>query len=315
MTTLVVTSSWPRTGDELAGTFVRTDALVRARVHRERVVVAAPAGPGEAHGGAGLVVVDVSHGDLFGSPGASERVRAAPWRALGIVAFRRALRELVARERPGAIVAHWLIPSGLAIDSVLEPDDRAELELVAHGADVRLLSALPAQLARVLLARITRRAATVRAVSPMLAERLATILPALANRIVVAPMPLATELDDTRSLALARAPHLRESGESLYVVASRLTGSKRVERAVDHVAAVGGRLVLVGDGPMRTSLVRRARDRGVDARFIGARPHDEALAWIAAADVVLVPLARGEGASTVLREASSLGRAVICFDE
>ena len=59
MTTLVVTSSWPRTRDEIAGTFVRTDALHRAR--SGAVVVAAPRGPGAARSGPGLEVIDVEN--------------------------------------------------------------------------------------------------------------------------------------------------------------------------------------------------------------------------------------------------------------
>jgi glycosyltransferase involved in cell wall biosynthesis len=96
-------------------------------------------------------------------------------------------------------------------------------------------------------------------------------------------------------------------------VASRLVASKRIERAIDHVASHGGRLVVVGDGPERAALIDRARRLHVDARFLGARPHDEALAWIAAADVVLAPLARDEGAPTVVREATSLAVAVVPF--
>ena len=70
--TLVVTTSWPRTGDEIAGTFVRADALVRAR-SGARVIVIAPTGPGRARGG--VPVIEVPHAGLFGSPGAAHNVR------------------------------------------------------------------------------------------------------------------------------------------------------------------------------------------------------------------------------------------------
>ena len=310
MTTLIVTSSWPRTGDEIAGTFVRRDALVRAR--RDRVIVAAPEGAGAARVGDGLTVVDVPHGGLFGSPGATERARRAPWRVLGLVAFARSIRALIDEVRPATIVAHWLVPSGLVVAEMLaHPIGR--LELVAHGADVRLLRALPPSIARRLVERIARRAEVVRAVAPPLAARLLELAPLLAQKLVIAPMPLATDEPAVRRDVERRAANLREGLSPLHVVASRLVASKRIERAIDHVARHGGRLVLVGDGPMRASLAEHARRRGVDARFVGARPHDEALGWIAAADVVLAPLALDEGAPTAAREAESLGRAVICF--
>jgi teichuronic acid biosynthesis glycosyltransferase TuaC len=311
MTTLVVTSSWPRTGDELAGTFVRTDAIERAS--RANVVVAAPDGPGTARTGVGLTVIDVPHGGLFGSPGAAERVRLAPLRALGLMPFGRSLRALVRDVRPTKIVAHWIVPCGLVVEAILPRGRSIELELVAHGADVRLLQALPRPLARRLVEGIARRASIVRAVSASLAARLIDIAPMLESRMVVSPMPLVT--DDVTARA-----RLREAGERLgvgarplHVVASRLVASKRIERAIDHVASHGGRLVVVGDGPERAALIDRARRLHVDARFLGARPHDEALAWIAAADVLLAPLARDEGAPTVVREATSLAVAVVPF--
>lgn len=296
-TTLVVTSSWPRTGDELSGTFVRVDAIERAR--DTRVVVAAPRGPGVARGGPGLTIVELPHGGLFGSPGAASR----PHRALGVVPFARAVAAL---PRPDRVVAHWLLPSGAIVRAAF-PD--VEAELIAHGADVRLLESLPRSLARALLQRLAGERVTIRAVSEGLASRLAGIAPSL--RVVVAPMPISAELASAR----ARGAELRaKNGPGLHVVAARLVASKRIERAVEHVATTGGRLVLVGDGPYRATLVSAARRRRIAVIAPGAVRHDEALAWIAAADCVLAPLARGEGAPTVVREARALGVPVVVFD-
>jgi glycosyltransferase involved in cell wall biosynthesis len=311
MRTLVVTSSWPRTGDELAGTFVRTDAIERARTGE--VVVAAPQGPGRARGGEGLTVVDVPHGGLFGSPGAAERLRVAPWRALGLVPFARVIGRLIERVRPSRIVAHWLLPSGLVVDVMLaiHKRERVELELVAHGADVRLLRSMPRFVARPMLERLVARAAIIRAVSPPLARRLCDLAPVARSKLVVAPMPLATEDATSREAVRVHAKRLAPGARPLHVVASRLVESKQVERAIEHVWHHGGRLVVVGDGPRRAALMELARSCGVDASFLGARSHDETLAWIAAADVVLAPLSVDEGAPTVPREAESLGRTVI----
>ena len=309
--TLVLTSSWPRTGDELAGTFVRTDTLVRARTGA-RVVVAAPVGPGRAHGGAGLEVVDVAHHGLFGSPGAAWRARQDPRRLLGIWPFFQAIRALVARVEPTTIVAHWLLPTG-ALARRCAPHG-CRLELVAHGADVRLLEAMPRPVARAVLSATTR-GAEVCAVSEALADRLVGLLPALRGGVRVAPMPLAT--DDARIVEDARDAGGRLRGQHrppLHVVAARLVASKGIERAIEHVAARGGSLVLVGDGPRRAALVAHARALGVELHAVGARPHHESLAWLCAADVVLAPLAAGEGAPTVVREARALGRPVLTFE-
>lgn len=292
--TLVVTSSWPRTGDEIAGTFVRTDALLRARAGR--VIVATPEGPGEARGGAGLELVDVPHRGLFGTPGAATRLRHRPSRALGLPLFCRAIVELAARARPSRVVAHWLLPSGVLATSLGVP-----VEAIAHGGDVRLLEALPRPIARAFLARLAERA-TIRAVSPGLAERLRALSPALP--LTVAPMPLAD--DDTLRAARREGERLRaRHGAELCVVAARLVPEKRIERVLPLIGR--RRLVLVGDGPARESLLTAARRASIEVLAIGAVPHEQALGWLAAAHEVLAPLAEGEGAPTVVREARALG--------
>lgn len=293
---LVVTSSWPRTRDEIAGTFVRTDALFRAR--QGRIVVAAPSGPGEARGGEGLEVVDVPHRDLFGTPGAAARLLERPHRALGLGPFSRAIVRLARELKPAALVAHWLVPSGALAATTGLPT-----EAIAHGGDVRLLEAIPRPIARAFLEWLAERV-SVRAVSTGIADRLRALSPALP--LHVEPMPLAD--DDVLRAAHARGRRLRARfGDDLCVVAARLVPEKHIERVVPLVSARGQRLVLVGDGPERSRLIELARRASLDVISVGAVPHEQALGWLAAADEVLAPLARGEGAPTVVREAKALG--------
>jgi glycosyltransferase involved in cell wall biosynthesis len=319
---LIVTTSWPRTGDELAGTFVRTDALAHARLGH--VVVATPRGPGVARGGGGLELVDVEHGGAFGSPGAATRILERPWRALGLATWARDVRRVIDVHAPTRIVAHWLTPAG-GLACALAPQG-ARVELVAHGGDVRLLEALPRAIARRYIDTLCDRATLVRVVSAALLQRLAAIAPGVSAKALVAPMPLATDDDAlvarvrTRSEALRRTygahrmPLAQDArGQLLHVVVSRLVRDKPIERAIDHVARRRGRLVLVGDGPERTHLLAYAARVHVDVEATGALPHEEALAWIAAADVLLAPLARGEGAPTAIREARALGVPVIAL--
>lgn len=292
--TLVVTSSWPRTADPIAGTFIRTDALVRAR--HGRVVVAAPSGPGHARGGDGLVVLDVPHAGLFGTPGAWARLRARPTRARGLASFSRAIAAIVREVRPDAIVAHWLLPAGLIAATLGHP-----VEAIAHGGDVRLLESMPRSMARRTLHWLARRA-TLRAVSDGLAERLRALAPGLP--LLVAPMPLAD--DAVLSAARVEGARLRRMhGEDLCVVAARMIPEKKLERVLPLVN--GRRLVLIGDGPARETLLAAARAASIDVRALGALPHEQALGWLAAAREVFAPLADGEGAPTVVREARALG--------
>ena len=86
---------------------------------------------------------------------------------------------------------------------------------------------------------------------------------------------------------------LARPGELLLIHCGRLSPEKRVERSVDALAALRARgvpavLVVVGDGPRRRALERRAR--GLPVRFLGFVPDRELVArLLATADAVLAP--------------------------
>lgn len=77
-------------------------------------------------------------------------------------------------------------------------------------------------------------------------------------------------------------------------------------RVREHVP--DARLALVGDGPDRVPLERRAAPRVV---FAGDRP--DVADWLAAADLVALP-SRWEGMSLVLLEAMARGRSIVATD-
>jgi glycosyltransferase involved in cell wall biosynthesis len=68
------------------------------------------------------------------------------------------------------------------------------------------------------------------------------------------------------------------------------------------------RCVLVGHGPMESSLRRMAADLGIEeqVRFAGSRPHEELPLWYRAAHCLIVP-SRSEGVPNVLLEATACG--------
>ncbi|GAA3386206.1 glycosyltransferase [Cryptosporangium minutisporangium] len=86
---------------------------------------------------------------------------------------------------------------------------------------------------------------------------------------------------------------LARPSELLLVHCGRLSPEKRVERSVDALAALRARgvaavLVVVGDGPRRPALERRAR--GLPVRFLGFVPDRGLVArLLATADAVLAP--------------------------
>lgn len=284
---VVVTTSWPKHEDDPAGHFVRTE--VRALEARgDEVVVVAPRDGARA----------------FGWPGAAARVRERPWLAT------HAARELVsmsARARRAArsadrVIAHWAVPCALLADAH---------EVVSHGADVRLLRALPGLARRAVVLRVLRYADAWRFPSEaLLADLLASLDDDAAKRVrgiarVVAPpfeVPARSQLPDV-------AVEPRGHGAT-WVSVARLVPGKRVDRAITEAARAHASLVVVGDGPERARLEAHARRTGADVRFVGAVGRREALAWIAAADA-LVHASEAEGLSTVVREAHALGTRVV----
>jgi teichuronic acid biosynthesis glycosyltransferase TuaC len=284
----LVTTSYPAFPDDPSGHFVGTEAKRIARDHEVFVIVP-------------------RQGGAFGWPGIAARVRARPHRAVGAVAWaleaRRTLRSFAPLDR---IVAHWATPSAWPIATGLG----VPVEIVSHGGDVRLLLALPGALRRFVIDRILADAEAWRFVSSSLLLSLLEALDAshakqieAIARVEAAPI----EIPDVTDLAREkRAAHPRVA---LAVCVGRLVPAKQVDRIVDYVAGElgkGTRLVVVGDGPLMPRLEEYARARGVDAAFVGRAPRSEALAWIAAADVVL-HASRAEGLSTVEREAEGLG--------
>lgn len=295
MRVAVVTTSYPAFEGDPSGHFVAAEvSAMRAR--GDEVTVLRPAA-----------------GGAFGWPGVAARLRENPLRSAEVARFIASTRAAIARGSFDRVVTHWALPS--AWPCALGARFHGPLEIVSHGADVRLLRALPGVTRRGIVERLLERGSW-RFVSEALRDALATSLsPRLARdlreRSFVEPPALSI---DAGVAALARARRDALGEGEVYVSAGRLVPSKRVGAAVDWVAqrartvrdAPQPRLVVVGDGPERERLTRLAADLRVDARFVGATSRPEALAWIGAADALLFA-SRAEGLSTVLREAAALG--------
>jgi glycosyltransferase involved in cell wall biosynthesis len=303
---LVLTTSFPRYDGDPSGHFVAAEARSLAERGARVSVVCAGDGPRRDRRGP-LEVWWAGGGRLFSWPGAQARLQQAPGRIVGAAeawwGVRRALDEVGSVDRA---VAHWLLPCAWP----LARNVSAPLEAVAHGADVRLLIALPKALRERILGAVAARDCTFRFVadasreallavcSPRLRSRMRALSRVEACAIDVPPLPSRAEL----RASLGVAP-----SALMFVVVGRLIASKRVALAVDAVAAVdpGAQLVVVGNGPERAPLERRARLRGVSTRFVGLCPRPRALEWIAASDALL-STSEHEAAPTVVREARAM---------
>jgi glycosyltransferase involved in cell wall biosynthesis len=264
----------------------------------------------------GLLVHRAGGGSLFAWPGSLARLREAPWRLPAAGVFGAgALARLGAIGAVDRVMAHWIVPCAFPLAIAV----RAPLSVVAHGADVRLLLGVPRDAReRVLASLLGREARFTFAAASLLDALLASVAPGLAARLAasarVEPPAIDVPRDPSRAAALRASLGLVE-GERLVVTACRLIPSKRVELAIDAVRAGPAplRLVVVGDGPSLAKLARRAADLGPQVTFAGALPRREALAWIAAADVLLHP-SEVEAAPSVVREARALGVPVLACE-
>ena len=112
-------------------------------------------------------------------------------------------------------------------------------------------------------------------------------------------------------------PDAGERGESpLLIIVGHLIPRKGQEIALAALAQIPeATLLLVGDGPDRARLERSVRQRGLTGRvrFLGARPHAELPALLAAADVLVLPTS-AEGLANVWVESLACGTPVVTCD-
>lgn len=134
-----------------------------------------------------------------------------------------------------------------------------------------------------------------------------------SSRVRVVPNYVMDEVVDAGASSPGAARAGRERGTVL--VAGRLHPRKRVDLAIRAAAACisARRLVIVGDGPERSSLERLARALGVSATFTGRLSHRELLAHMGRCDVFL-QCALFEGHPKTVLEAMGAGAAVVVAD-
>ena len=307
----VVTTSYPSHEGDPSGHFVRAEAVALAHAGHDVHVVAPAGDTGAIARDDGVRVWPLLHGGAFGWPGAANRLRRYPWRAVGALRFAAMATRQLRLLRPDRVVAHWLVPCAHPIATSALP---AELDVVVHGADARLLMSLPEPVRVHMVTVVLARARCIRFAAHTTLQALASSLPEgareqlLAMSRVQAPHMTVPDVRDA-SAAIRSA----WGDRAVAVTAGRLVRAKCVEVAVRAAGFVDPPFVLevIGDGPDRARLDRVARDERV--RFLGSLCREQALAHIAAADVLVHPSST-ESAPTVVREARALGTPVVACD-
>jgi glycosyltransferase involved in cell wall biosynthesis len=181
-----------------------------------------------------------------------------------------------------------------------------------HGSDMNVVAQLAGP--RRALRWALPRAEGVVAVSKPLGEA-AVALGASSDRVDIVP----NGIDRTRFRPCDRASARRALGLPLDRSIVLYVGNiERHKGSVDLVRAFGALrkrrgdvlLLMVGNGAAMGDCQRLASELGVDASFVGAKPHDDIPQWIAACDVFTLP-SWNEGTPNVVLEALASGRRVV----
>jgi glycosyltransferase involved in cell wall biosynthesis len=195
------------------------------------------------------------------------------------------------RFRPDVVYAHFLVPTGLSAALAT----RAPLVVTAHGRDVRNVGAYPG--IRAATRFVARRASALIAVSNYLRRELELKIPEALGKTHVVDCGVDLE----RFTVTAR-----NGAGPVFVCVGSLTERKNVVRLADAFEQLGrGRLVFVGDGPLRGQLEGRP---GIEV--VGRVPHGDVPRYVAAADVLCQP-SLVEPFGQALLEAMAAGRSVV----
>ncbi len=308
MNVVHVTHAYPRWEGDVAGTFIERLVLaLTGRGHGVHIVAPAEQGRGGRELRHRVPVMRVRYAparwETLAYRGTMVAAARSPagfvWAASLVGRLARAVARLRRTAAIELVHAHWWVPGGVAAWLAGGP-----YVVTLHGTDVALLERSLA--ARWLARRVLHGAAAVTAVSSYLAERAARAVQLERERIIVQPMPI-----DTR-------PFARTSrGGGGVVTVGRLTPQKRIHLLLAAVAELRstGRtppLTIVGDGPERQALERRAADLGIagQVRFVGEVPPARIPDAVGDADVFAFP-AVGEGLGLAAAEALMLGIPVV----
>lgn len=295
----VVTTSYPRTPTDPAGSFVAAHVhALRALGHDVDVIAAG------TRAGRDVVRIPSTLFERGGAPDALERQPLALLGPAAMFSARLAAAVALRAHRWDSIVAHWLVPSALAALPA-----RAPLLAIAHGGDVHTLRR--ARLLAPVLHLLARRNTQLVFVSDELRAIAIAEVPSLAAWLQTATVqPMGLDID--RFAQLVHAP----TTPPTIVVAARLVPVKGIDVLIDAAARIRSdvRILIAGDGPARAELERAARGLNSASRvtFLGQVDTITRDRLLSAASVVVVPSrvtpsGRTEGTPMIALEALAAG--------
>lgn len=226
------------------------------------------------------------------------------WRSV-----RSTIRRLMAAEPPDAILGYWVHPDG---ETAVRAAQAAGIPsaVIVGGSDVLLITRHPGRRRRVV--DVLQSTNAVITVNWNLKEEIIGfgIDP---GRVHVWQQGVDTGLFSPGDRTEARRRLGIPTKVRVLLWVGRMVPVKGLDVLIEACAILRERgvsfhLYLVGDGPLRPSLVSECRARGLSdvVTCAGARPHDQLPDWYRAADLTVLP-SRSEGLPNVLRESLACG--------
>jgi glycosyltransferase involved in cell wall biosynthesis len=199
------------------------------------------------------------------------------------------------RFRPDVVYAHFLVPTGLSAALAT----RGPLVVTAHGRDVRNIGAYPG--IRAATRFVARRASALIAVSEYLRRELELKIPEARGKTEVVDCGVDLDL-----FTVSDTGRVSDTDGPVFLCVGSLTERKNVVRLADAFGRLEhGRLVFVGDGPLRPQLEGRP-----NVEVVGRVPHDEVPRYLAACTVLCQP-STVEPFGQALLEAMASARSVV----
>lgn len=207
-------------------------------------------------------------------------------------------------------VVHIHLPNPAAILAYLASGHRGCLVFTYHSDIVR--QQVLGRGFQPVLNRALERAAAIIATSPNYVDS-SPVLAAHRPRCRVIPYGIPVEKFSQCDEGVVAA--IREQyGPRILISVGRLIYYKGFEFLIRAMSKVDGRLLIVGDGPLRASLEQQAREGGVAERvvFLGEVSNQKIAPYYHAADLfVLASVARSEAFGIVQLEAMACGKPVV----
>jgi len=212
--------------------------------------------------------------------------------------------------RSEADIVHIHLPNPMAVLAYLASGHKGHLVVTYHSDTVRqkVLGAL----FEPFLHRALRRSSAIIATSPDY-RRTSTALARYLDRCEVVPYGIAVEQFE-RCDPAAVAQLRSRFGDRLVISVGRLVYYKGFEYLIRAMSQVNGRLLIVGDGPLRGKLQELAHGLGLDDKviFAGEIQNEQVIPYYHAANVfALASVARSEAFGIVQIEAMAVGLPVV----